>query len=97
MPFEEKRLTAPTVRDHCFEMENRENVRVTGVEDVASFSDELVVLITDMGQLTVRGAGLHISQLNVENGELTMSGHVNGLEYAANKQSEGGFFARLFK
>lgn len=96
MPFEEKHMPAQE-RDHCFEMENRENVRITGVEDVDSFSDDTVVLITDMGQLTVRGSGLHINRLNVENGELTMSGHVNALEYTARDKTEGGFFARLFK
>jgi sporulation protein YabP len=97
MPFEEKRIQQVQEREHCFEMENRENVRVTGVEDVESFSDEVVVLVTYMGKLTVKGSNLRINKLNVDNGELTMAGRVNALEYSVNNGNDGGFFARLFK
>lgn len=96
MPFEEKKSQI-IEREHSFAMENREGVRVTGVDDVQHFSDEIVVLITNMGKLTVKGSNLHINKLNVENGELTMNGRVDSLEYANNDKAQGSFFARLFK
>lgn len=96
MPFEEKKTMAPE-REHCFNMENRDSIRVTGVEDVENFSEEVVSLLTNMGKLTVRGSNLHINRLNVENGELTMNGRVNALEYSNAEKNQGSFFSRLFK
>ena len=35
-----------------------------GVQDVDSFDESTVLLVTDMGYITLHGADLHISKLN---------------------------------
>ena len=49
-----------------------------------------------MGELTIKGEGLHISRLNVETGDLKVEGSVQALTYAE-PAVRGGFFGRLFK
>ncbi len=102
MPLEERKIQAkqPVNRlEHSINMDNREKLSITGVEDVASFSEDSVILVTNMGTLTVKGSELRINKLNVESGELMVEGSINQCEYSdedAGRKS-GGFFSKLFK
>ena len=40
---------------HNVIMENRSKVMITGVRDVDTFDDQTIVLVTDSGELTIRG------------------------------------------
>lgn len=77
-------------------MQNRKKLSVSGVQDVENFDERMVVLYTSCGKLTVEGVGLHIERLSVEDGDLTIEGTVDSLEYSADSRSRGGFFSRLF-
>lgn len=68
-------------------LENKEVLNVTGVENVDSFNDEVVVLITNKGRLTIKGEKLNISKLNVDEGRLIVKGIINSLVYS---EYEGG-------
>ena len=68
-------------RAHTLEMENREKMRLTGVSDVSGFDENVVVLMTDMGELSIRGEALHIARIDLEAGILELRGRVNGLSY----------------
>ena len=57
-------------------MENREKVSVTGVIDIHSFDDELVIAQTDLGILTIKGDDLKMNKLNLENNELIIEGKI---------------------
>jgi len=82
---------------HNIIMENRHSLSISGVRDVDSFDEQTVVLLTEMGELTVRGEALHISHLDQDSGELTMSGDINELIYSELKQERKGFFSRLMR
>ena len=79
---------------------NRGTGSVTGIQDVVAFDENQIVLDTDMGLLTVKGKGLHVSRLTLEKGEVDIEGTVDSLVYSSNetyrKQGES-LFARLFK
>ena len=80
-------------------LENRSKLSVSGVDRVENFNDEIVVLATNKGKLTIKGNGLSISKLNVEEGKLTVNGSMNSFAYSENssKKDEGGFIKKLFK
>lgn len=82
---------------HQVILEDRRALTVSGVSDVDSFDEMTVVVYTDMGELTVKGDGLHINRLNVETGELSLEGNIQSLTYAEVHTRSGGFFGRLFK
>ena len=81
-------------RAHTLEMENREKMRLTGVSDVSGF-DEIVVLMTDMGELSIRGEALHIDRIDLEAGILELRGRVNELSYEE-RTVGGSLWSRLF-
>lgn len=86
-------------KKHGISLENREKLTVSGVEDVESFDEEKVVIITEMGTMTVTGAEFRISRLNVEDGELVIEGEVDEIAYSdtVHNDKNGGFFGRLFR
>ena len=40
---------------HCVKLEQRENIFVTGVNDVISFNEDMIVIDTNMGVLVIGG------------------------------------------
>ena len=55
---------------HNVIMEDRHTLTVSGISDVDSFDEQTVIVFTDMGELTVKGEGLHINRLSLEVGEI---------------------------
>jgi len=98
MPLEERRAQMRQA-EHNISMENRSRMNISGVEDVLSFTEETVVLATNMGSLTIKGSELRINRLNVESGELFVEGNIDACEYSDDEagRKQGGFFARLFR
>lgn len=78
-------------------LEDRGRLSVTGVSDVDSFDERTVTVFTQQGELSIRGADLHVNTLNVETGELTVDGRIDALIYADDQPKSGGFFARVFR
>lgn len=85
------------IRTHQLMLENRGRLHLTGVTDVDSFDETRVTVYTELGELTVGGSGLHIQNLNTEEGALTMEGKIDSLVYSPDAEPAGGLFARLFK
>ena len=83
---------------HNVIMESRRNLTVTGVMDIDSFDEESVIVFTELGELTIRGANLHINKIDVNTGDLSMEGEIESLSYTENRpQKGGGFFSKLFR
>ena len=87
---------AETGRQHSVNLTDRKRLSLTGVEDVDCFNEQIVVLQTPLGTLTVTGAGLNISQLNLEDGRVSLEGEVDAMEYTGGKK-KGGVLGRLFR
>ena len=81
--------------EHTLTLVGRSACTVTGVEDVDCFNEQVVVLRTPLGALTLSGEGLNISQLNLEDGRLVVEGEIAAIEYAQRRKS-CGFLGRLF-
>ena len=80
-------------------LENKEVLNVTGVENVDNFNDEIVVLITNKGRLTIKGEKLNISKLNVDEGKLIVKGVINSLVYSdyEGQREKVSLVKKLFK
>lgn len=89
--------TSPT-RSQCITLTDRRTMTVTGVNDTDSFSENKVMLYTDLGELTVKGHDLHISSLSVETGEMCIEGTIDAVIYG-DSQVKGplSLFGKLTK
>lgn len=81
---------------HRLELEGREKLTVSGVEDVERFDESAIVLTTSEGVLTVTGESLHIGQLSLDGGELSVDGRIDTLSYEEAAAPRGGLLRRLF-
>lgn len=93
MPYEE--IQRAPVRLHSLNMESREKLSITGVDDVSGFDENLIVLTTAQGDLTIRGQGLHIDRIDLDAGQLEVRGHIQELSYDEPARS-GSLWSRLF-
>ena len=66
---------------HKVLIEERGRVAIDGVTEVISFDEESIVCETNMGTIIVKGEGLHVEKLNLDQGELDITGAVDSLEY----------------
>lgn len=84
------------VLPHHVIIEGRNRLSVAGVEDVESFDENGLVLLTSRGTLLIKGSGLHIDKLSIEGGELNVEGQIDSLVYEDTRTASGGFWSRLF-
>ena len=87
---------APVERPHSLTIDGRNRASITGVTDVDSFNEAMIVMNTSAGALTLIGSSLHISRLNLEDGQLLVEGQIDALEYDERARGKGGL-GRLFK
>ena len=91
MTYEENKLP------HHIMLEGRSSLSVSGVEEVESFDENTIVMVTVRGTLVVRGDGLHIEKLSLDGGDLKVEGLVDSLTYEDEGRERGGFLARLLR
>ena len=95
--MKEQRPEAPA-RPHSLTLDERSRAVITGVEEVDSFNEQMIVLNTTAGAMTLMGDQLNVSKLNLEEGQLVIQGHIAALEYDERKpRARGSALARLFK
>ncbi len=63
-------------------LENREKLNVSGVIDVLSFDDQIVIVETELGLLTVKGENIRINKLSLDTSEIIVEGEINSLTYS---------------
>lgn len=80
---------------HSLQMKERRQLTMTGVSEVVSFDENLVVLQTAMGTLHVQGQQLQLKNLSVEGGQVEVEGTVSALVYEEPRHT-GGWRQRLF-
>ena len=81
---------------HQVVLEDREQLTISGVEEVESFDENSIVMGTSKGVLVVRGEQLHIEQLSLDGGALKVEGYVDSITYEEERTARGGgLLARL--
>jgi len=80
-------------------LENRTKLSVSGVNDVLSFDDQVVMIDTELGLLTVKGENLRINKLSLDTAEVIVEGEISSLAYSQSKQekSSGTLLSKIFK
>lgn len=83
---------------HNLILENRSRLVLSGVTDVDCFNEEEIRLFTQLGELTVRGKNLHINEMSVENGDISVEGDVWSLSYGEkDRKKKLSAIGKLFK
>ena len=81
---------------HTLMLDGRSRAKLTGVTAVSCFNDREVVLETGEGEVALLGENLHIEQLNLDDGQLDVTGEIAGVEYETPRKKErrGAFWTK---
>ena len=85
---------------HHIVCQARQSAEITGVTDVISFDEQVILLDTVCGNMNVDGDSLHIHVLNLDEGIVSVSGRIDAITYFdSNTQKDGkkGFWGRLLR
>lgn len=79
-------------------LENREKLTISGVIDVLSFDDQIVILETELGMLTIKGEDLRINKLSIDTQDVIIEGNINTLTYSDKEEKKNGsLLGKIFK
>ena len=80
-------------------LENREKLTISGVLDVLSFDDQIVILETELGLLSIKGENLKINKLSIDTGDVIVEGDIINLGYSQKDldRKNGSFLGKIFK
>ena len=81
-------------------LENRQKLSISGVNDVLSFDDQVVVLETELGLLTVKGENLRVNKLSIDTSEVVLEGEISYLAYTdkdSEKNKNSSLLSKIFK
>ena len=80
-------------------LENRGKLSISGVLDVLSFDDQVIIVETELGLLTIKGENLRIPKLSIDTSEVIVEGNISYLSYS-NKEVEknkSSIISKIFK
>lgn len=80
---------------HKLTLNDRKKLTMTGVTEVISFDETVVMLKTQLGTLIIQGAGLQLKELSPQGGQMAVEGTVSALSYEE-PRDRGGWARRLF-
>ena len=78
-------------------LEDRSKLTITGVEQVESFNDNTIILMTLKGGITIKGEELNVGKLNLDDGNVKIDGIINGIIYNDKDVQRGNIISKIFK
>lgn len=98
MTIEERKNISTGVIQNLI-LENRGKLSISGVLDVLSFDDQVVMVETELGLLTVKGDNLRINKLSIDTSEVIVEGDISYLAYSDKEVSKNktSIMSKIFK
>ena len=97
MTIEERKSLNSTIIQNLV-LENREKLSISGVLDVLSFDDQVVIVETELGLLNVKGENLRINKLSLDTSEVIIEGNIYSLFYSEkSSEKKTSLIGKIFK
>lgn len=80
---------------HTLSLTNREQLSLSGISDVDSFNEQEIVAVCSFGELSIKGELLHIEELSLDSGLMSVTGKISSLSYSQ-KLTSDSLLKRLF-
>ena len=80
-------------------LENRKKLTLTGIVEVISFDDQKISLNTKLGNLSIKGEGLKMNKLDVQNGDVIIMGTILSMIYSGKNvvKNKENIIKRIFQ
>lgn len=86
--------------NHNINITQRRNINISGVKKIENFDESEFLLETNMGYLMIKGSNLEIIKLDTYQGDVSIKGKVNSLNYleeGKKQEKQESVFSKLFK
>jgi len=86
--------------NHNIAINMRKSINITGVKKIENFDENEFLLETNMGYLMIKGTNLEIIKLDTYQGDVSIKGKVDSLNYLENnkkQEKQESVFSKLFK
>jgi sporulation protein YabP len=87
----------PTFKNQNIVIEDRTHINISGVEQVDSFNENTIILSTIKGGISIKGEGLNVSKLNLDEGNVKITGVINSLTYISKEGAPKNLMGKIFK
>ena len=86
-------------RKSSLSLEDRKKLTLSGVLEVVNFDDEKISLNSILGNLAIKGEGLKMNKLDVQNGDVIIMGYISSMIYSGKdgKKSKESIIKKIFK
>ncbi|WP_297518798.1 sporulation protein YabP [uncultured Clostridium sp.] len=92
MDNKEKHSIIESNKSSSISLENRKKLLVTGVLEVISFDDQQINLNTTLGGLNITGENLKVNKLDVQNGDVVITGCIFTIIYCKKMKKKRKLF-----
>ena len=76
---------------------SRERLSIKGIKEILNFDENEVCVKTVCGDLIIDGNNIHINILNISEGELEITGKINGINYSEEQEEKKSILSKIFK
>jgi len=86
--------------NHNITINTRKSINITGVKKIENFDENEFLLETNMGYLMIKGSNLEIIKLDTYQGDVSIKGKIDSLNYLENgkkQEKQESVFSKLFK
>ena len=86
--------------NHNISISMRKSINLTGVKKIENFDENEFLLETNMGYLMIKGTNLEIIKLDTYQGDVSIKGKIDSLNYLENnkkQEKQESVFSKLFK
>lgn len=86
--------------NHNITIVQRKSINITGVKKIENFDENEFLLETNMGYLMIKGSSLEIIKLDTYQGDVSIKGKIDSLNYLENSKKQEkseSVFSKLFK
>lgn len=90
-------MTDKILSPHLVTMENRKELKITGVTQVVAYDEYKVVLRTDYGRLTISGRNLVAGEMSTSGKTLQLTGDIDFLQYNKDRGKSEKGVSRLLR
>lgn len=98
MTIDERKVTTTGVIQNLI-LENRGKLSISGVLDVLSFDDQVVIVETELGLLTIKGENIRINKLSIDTSEVIVEGDILSMSYSDKsvEKTKTSVLSKIFK
>ena len=98
MTIDERKVTTTGVIQNLI-LENRGKLSISGVLDVLSFDDQVVIVETELGLLAIKGENIRINKLSIDTSEVIVEGDISSMSYSDKsvEKTKTSVLSKIFK